>query len=65
MSVVSPWYSALETDVYHNNTECTKGNNIEKENIRYGTGERRLCDECENLANKDSKSKSNIWGFKR
>jgi len=48
----SPWYSAKITDrkVYHNNTECNTGNNIEVENIRQGTDNRPLCDECKGLA---------------
>ena len=44
----SPWYSIL-SDVYHNNTNCNTGNNIEKENRREGTGGRRLCSECAGL----------------
>jgi hypothetical protein len=48
----SPWYSAKETDrqVHHNNTDCNTGNNIERENIRQGTGGRPLCKECERLS---------------
>lgn len=45
MAVVSPWYSIL-SDVYHNNTECDTGNNIETENRREGTGGKDLCHEC-------------------
>ena len=30
----SPWYSIKVSDVYHNNTNCKTGNNIEKENIQ-------------------------------
>lgn len=33
MVQTSPWYSIKpDTIVYHNNTDCTKGNNIEREN---------------------------------
>lgn len=44
----SSWHSVKE-DVYHNNTECTEGNNIESENIRQGDGGKRLCDHCRRL----------------
>lgn len=44
----SPWHSIKKDAelVYHDNSNCKTGNNIEKENIRPGTGGRRLCDEC-------------------
>jgi hypothetical protein len=47
----APWYSAKESDpkVYHNNTNCNTGNNIEKENVRQGTDNRTLCKECQKL----------------
>jgi len=47
----SPWHSVKKDlhPVYHNNSECNTGNNIEKENIRQGTDGRPLCDECEKL----------------
>lgn len=45
----SPWHSVKE-DVYHDNTECNTGNNIETENYRSGTGGHRLCKECARLA---------------
>ncbi len=44
----SPWHS-IKAPVYHNNTECNTGNNIERENIRSGDGGKRLCDECRDL----------------
>jgi len=49
--VVSPWHSAEETDrqVYHDNTECTEGNNIEEENRRPGTDNRPKCEHCAEL----------------
>jgi hypothetical protein len=48
MPRTSPWHTIKKTAVYHNNTNCTKGNNIEKENRRPGTGGKgkRLCSEC-------------------
>jgi hypothetical protein len=44
----SPWHSIKE-DVHHDNTNCNTGNNIEKENLRQGTGGKRLCYECDRL----------------
>jgi hypothetical protein len=35
--------------VHHDNTSCTTGNNIEKENRREGTGDKPLCLECKGL----------------
>ena len=46
---VNPTYSAEPTSVYHNNNQCTERNNIEKRNIRHGTGGKRLCDHCKRL----------------
>lgn len=56
MAKTSPWYSVKESDpkVYHDNTNCNTGNNIEKENIRQGTDGRKLCKECAEL---DAKGK--------
>jgi len=41
-----PWHS-IKQDVHHNNTNCNTGNNIERENLRSGTGGKPLCKECE------------------
>lgn len=49
MAKVAPWYSVLR-DIYHDNTECNTGNNIERENVRRGTGGKRHCEECARLA---------------
>lgn len=51
MPTTSPWYSVLKTDrnVYHNNTKCTEGNNIEIVNRRPGTDGRPLCEHCSKL----------------
>jgi len=49
MGKKSPWHS-VKADVHHNNDECHTGNNIESENVRQGTGGKRLCDTCEGLA---------------
>lgn len=49
MSITSPWHS-IKQSVHHNNTDCNTGNNIEKENLRQGTGGKPLCKECSDLA---------------
>lgn len=49
MAKKDPWHSVKE-DVYHNNTNCNTGNNIERENLRPGTGGKRLCSECARLS---------------
>lgn len=43
-----PWHSA-KAPVYHNNTECNTGNNIEVENRQDGDGGKSLCEECAEL----------------
>lgn len=52
MAKVDPFHSIKPSarPVYHNNTECTEGNNIEKENLRKGTDNRPLCDHCSRLS---------------
>lgn len=49
---MSDYHSAKETSVYHNNPNCTVGNNIEKENYRTGKGGKRLCATCKALNKK-------------
>lgn len=49
MAKTNPWHSKLSS-VYHNNTSCITGNNIEKENVVAGMGGRPLCKECARLA---------------
>lgn len=44
----APWHSIKQT-VHHNNTECNTGNNIERENLRQGSGGKPLCQECAKL----------------
>jgi hypothetical protein len=48
---VAPWHSVkLNTrNVYHDNNLCTEGNNIEKEYLRTGTGDRPRCEHCSRL----------------
>ena len=48
MPKVNPWHSTKQS-VHHNNTNCNTGNNIEKENLRPGTGDKPLCAECSRL----------------
>lgn len=47
----SPWHSIKLSapHVYHDNSSCNSGNNIEKENVRQGTDGRPLCTECKDL----------------
>jgi hypothetical protein len=45
MPRTNPWHSVKEPR-YHNNTNCNSGNNIERENLRWGTGNKVLCREC-------------------
>jgi len=46
-----PWHSIKKTDkpVYHDNTLCTEGNNIEAKNRKQGTDGRPKCDHCKRL----------------
>lgn len=44
----SPWH-AINRSVHHDNTQCTEGNNIERENLRLGTGGKPLCIHCARL----------------
>lgn len=44
----SPWHSVKQL-IHHNNSNCNTGNNIEKENLRDGTGNKPLCQECVDL----------------
>ena len=45
-----PIYSTESDErVYHNNTKCTKRNNIEMCNMRVGRGGKKLCEECRQL----------------
>jgi hypothetical protein len=51
MAKVPAFHSKLPNDprVYHDNTSCTEGNNIEPENRVPGTGGRPRCDHCDRL----------------
>ena len=50
-TVASMWHS-IKRNVYHDNTECNAGNNIEVENRRTGNGGKKLCEECKKLKRK-------------
>jgi len=49
---VPAWHSVRITDreVYHDNTSCTEGNNIEDKYRRPGTNGRRQCNHCARLS---------------
>lgn len=51
MSKVSPFHSVLQSDrqVYHNNSSCTDGKDLKKENVRPGEGGRPQCADCKKL----------------
>lgn len=49
MAKTAPFHGVNRT-VHHNNTSCSEGNNIEKENLRSGTGGKRLCSHCDRLS---------------
>ena len=52
MAKTSPWHSKRETDrkVYHDETTCTEGNNIESYNRVPGTGGRPKCERCREIS---------------
>ena len=50
MARISPIHSAKpSTRVHHNDNRCTEANNIERINLRHGTGGHPLCDHCRRL----------------
>ncbi len=51
MPRTAPWHSIEPNtrNVYHDNTKCTEGNNIETENLRRGTAGREICEHCKRL----------------
>jgi hypothetical protein len=48
MAKRTAWHS-VKASVHHNDTNCNTGNNIERENLRSGTGGKPLCVECRRL----------------
>lgn len=51
MAKKNPWHSIRpEVEVWHDNTDCNTGNNIENENWARGKGnKKRKCKECKRL----------------
>ena len=50
MPKVSPFHSKRPgTEVHHDNSKCTEGNNIESYNKKPGTGGHPLCKRCKEL----------------
>jgi hypothetical protein len=52
MAKVAPWHSKLILDrnVYHDETRCTEGNNIESRNRVAGTGNKPKCHHCKTIS---------------
>jgi hypothetical protein len=52
MSKVAPFHSKLKQDrnVYHDESRCTEGNNIEPRNRVAGTGGRPKCSRCREIS---------------
>ncbi|SEN68924.1 hypothetical protein SAMN04487952_12433 [Halomonas caseinilytica] len=48
MAKVKPFHG-VDRNVYHDNDKCVDGNNIEKENLRQGTGGKPKCQRCKGL----------------
>ena len=48
MAKTAPFHS-VKQNVYHDNTSCTEGNNIEKVNLKQGTGGKPKCSHCQKL----------------
>ena len=65
MPLDTPYYSTeVNCEVYHNHTNCTEGNNIEKKYKEWGTGNKRLCKHCEKEGNSDGMVKKIMEGRK-
>ena len=45
MTKTGPWHTT-ESRVYHDDTACTEGNNIELKNRQQGTGAKEKCSIC-------------------
>lgn len=48
-------YYSIKGNVYHLYPNCYLGNNIEKENLKEGTGHKKLCDVCKKMKEKKAK----------
>jgi hypothetical protein len=51
MAKTPPWHPVRVSDraVYHDNTDCPEGSDIEPQFRREGTGGRPRCEHCERL----------------
>lgn len=49
MAKVAPFHSKKNPGKYHECSNCTEGNNIEKDNRVSGTGGGTLCSHCSDL----------------
>lgn len=49
---IAPWHSIRSTDppVYHDESKCTEGDNIQSQYRRPGTGGRRKCKRCSEIS---------------
>ncbi|MEX0682149.1 MAG: hypothetical protein WD904_01525 [Dehalococcoidia bacterium] len=52
MSKTAPWHSSREYDknVYHDESKCTEGDNIQPQYRVPGTGGRPKCDHCRRIS---------------
>ena len=48
MTIKDPWHSVNE-HIYHNNLACKSGVGLNVNDVKYGTGDKRLCTLCERL----------------
>lgn len=46
----SPWHSSVTKDVYHDETQCETGDNIQPENKVQGDGGLPKCSECTRIS---------------
>jgi len=49
-----PAWHSIKQNVHHVCSNCNTGNNIERENLRSGTGGKPLCSECQQWINKNN-----------
>lgn len=43
-------YHSIKEEAYHDNSSCTEGNNIVKDDWRLGTGDKPKCKQCKKLS---------------
>ena len=49
MAIKCSPYHSVDQDVYHIYSDCTVGNNIERDKRREGTDGKRLCSVCKDI----------------